>query len=201
MIENVFAIPIYTTKVKDFVGISAEVNNAIEHSKFANEWQPDNDTAKTTFIPQQETNVLRKFSMEKLANEIFDNAEIYLNETKQPIKQNTVSIEQSWINIFEESQHIGTHEHGYQPNTLSGVYYHSAPSGCGNIIFKNQNPFVISFPHQSPLYSNLHTVEATEGLLILFPSWLLHKVEPNRSGKQRCSLSFNIAFDYIFYGD
>jgi hypothetical protein len=33
-------------------------------------------------------------------------------------------------------------------------------------------------------------------MILLFPNWLLHKVEPNRTDKERVSLSFNIEFLY-----
>ncbi len=36
------------------------------------------------------------------------------------------------------------------------------------------------------------TYKPTEGLFIIFPSWLWHGVEPNQSEESRISLSFNI---------
>lgn len=198
MIHNVFSVPIYHSVVDSNL-LSNEIENVISRAEFRNDWQPDNDTAHTTFVPNKETNIIKRFSMNNIGSCVLAHANQYLKETKQPYVDKSLSIEQSWINIFKDQDLIGIHEHGYQPNTLSGVYYHKAPNGCGRISFKSPNPFVISFPHQSEDYFNLFNVEPEEGLILLFPSWLLHKVEPNRCGEPRCSLAFNISFDYTFY--
>jgi uncharacterized protein (TIGR02466 family) len=57
----------------------------------------------------------------------------------------------------------------------------------------------VSFPHQSQEFFNLVNIEPEEGLVVFFPSWLMHKVEPNKTKETRVSLSFNISFDYTFY--
>jgi hypothetical protein len=36
-------------------------------------------------------------------------------------------------------------------------------------------------------------------MIILFPSWLNHKVEPNKNKDLRISIAFNVSFDYSFY--
>jgi uncharacterized protein (TIGR02466 family) len=35
---------------------------------------------------------------------------------------------------------------------------------------------------------------AKEGLLLVFPSWLQHAVQPNRSDSDRVSISFNLGY-------
>jgi len=37
-------------------------------------------------------------------------------------------------------------------------------------------------------------VKVADGTLLVFPSWLHHSVDPNRSGEERISVSFNIMF-------
>ena len=37
-------------------------------------------------------------------------------------------------------------------------------------------------------------VRVTNGTLLLFPAWLPHSVDPNRSDRERMSISFNIMF-------
>lgn len=199
MIDKVFSVPLYQELVSNKSAIDQEISQALTNSEFANVWQPDNDTANTTFVPGKQTNILAYHQMKATVIEIVRHANNFLKETKQPYKQNSVKVDQSWINTFEKNQLIGFHEHGYQPNTISGCYYHKAPANCGRILFKNHNPFVVSFPHQSKDFFNLVNIEPEEGLIIFFPSWLMHKVEPNRSDETRVSLSFNISFDYTFY--
>jgi len=199
MIDKIFSVPIYQDLISNKSTVDQELELALSASEFANLWQPDNDTANTTFIPGKQINILAKHQLKATVIEIIRNANIYLKETGQPYRNNSVKIEQSWLNTFDNNQLIGLHEHGYQPNTISGVYYHKAPKNCGRLILKNYNPFVVSFPHQSKDFFNLVNIEPEEGLIIFFPSWLMHKVEPNKTKETRVSLSFNISFDYTFY--
>ena len=37
-------------------------------------------------------------------------------------------------------------------------------------------------------------VKVSDGTLLVFPSWLQHSVDPNRSNGERLSISFNIMF-------
>lgn len=199
MINNIFSVPIYQEMLLNKEQISNEIDTVIKDCDFKNEWQPDNDTALTTFIPGKSINIILSRQMKLMGMAILSNVDKLLEETNQPYKKRSLRIDQSWINRFDNEQLIGMHEHGYQPNTVSGVYYHKAPANCGRIIFKSPNPFVVSFPHQSPDYFNISNIEPEEGLIVLFPSWLMHKVEPNRSNDIRVSLSFNVSFDYGFY--
>ncbi len=194
MIHNFFSTPIYIDNVFD-TAVESELSLVMPKLKFKNDWQPDNDTALTTFIPDEQINVLENFNLDTTKELIFKHVNKYLNDAQQPVTDE-LHIQSSWLNTFDKDQNIGLHEHGYQPNVVSGVYYHKAHKDSGMISFKSPNPFVISFPHRCNQYSNIVKVPPEPGMIILFPSWLLHKVEPNRSDKERVSLSFNIEFSY-----
>lgn len=194
MIHNFFSTPIYIDNVFDNA-VDVELSSVIPKLKFKNDWQPDNDTALTTFVPNEQINVLEDFNLDTTKELIFKYVNKYLKDAQQPVTDE-LYIQSSWLNTFDKDQNIGLHEHGYQPNTVSGVYYHKAAKDSGMISFKSPNPFVISFPHRCDQYSNIVKVPPEPGMIILFPSWLLHKVEPNRSDNERISLSFNIEFLY-----
>lgn len=197
MIENYFSVPIYFDNLKQTrFKFEKEIDDFIANYRIENKWQPDNDTASTSFVPGQENNFL---NTSQLKNLILEHAKKYLKDTGQDYIEKSIKIENSWINIFEKTQLIGYHDHGYQPNTISGVYYYKTPVDCGRIIFKSSNPFSISFPHVSSKYANLITCDVEEDMIILFPSWLNHKVEPNKNKDLRISIAFNLSFDYSFY--
>ena len=40
------------------------------------------------------------------------------------------------------------------------------------------------------------TVEPVDGLLLVFPSYLLHEVRSNPSNKQRINIAFNVRIDF-----
>ena len=79
---------------------------------------------------------------------------------------------------------------------MSGAYYVKAPKDCGK--FTIENPHSIS-KHNYPasnkkteFNSKLEKLEIEEGDLLLFPAYLSHGVEENKSNKDRIVISFNI---------
>jgi uncharacterized protein (TIGR02466 family) len=100
-----------------------------------------------------------------------------------------------WANINPPGGMNRAHQH---PNSLwSGVYYVKAPKNCGHLkIDDPRNSASMIRPRQkegpvpSRLYRETH-YEATDGKLIMFPSWLMHCVDPNESNDIRISVSFN----------
>ena len=99
-----------------------------------------------------------------------------------------------WTIINKKEALNGRHIHGN--SFISAAYYLRAPKNCGNIVFYDPRS-APSFSHpKSNTPNNLnatsHSIEPKEGLLVLFPSYLHHSVEPNMSNEERVVISFNI---------
>jgi uncharacterized protein (TIGR02466 family) len=196
MIENFFATPIYIETIKS-LEIDKEISSVVDSAFFSNNWQPDNDTAETTFN-ENVMNIIDINNM-KITNQLLtEHIHKYLEQVNQNYIHNSININSSWLNKFNNEQLIGFHEHGYQPNVISGVYYHKYSANSGDIQFKSPNPFVVSFPHQTQDYTNIVNIAVEQNMLLLFPSWLLHKVMPNRTNNTRISLAFNADFKYVY---
>ncbi|MGH8865878.1 MAG: 2OG-Fe(II) oxygenase family protein [Burkholderiales bacterium] len=88
--------------------------------------------------------------------------------------------------------------HSHPNNYLSGVYYAQVQPGADTINFHDQRPqaAVLRPPVTELTGQNTDqvVVRVTTGTLLMFPSWLAHLVDPNRSAKERISISFNIMF-------
>ena len=86
------------------------------------------------------------------------------------------------------------HQHGN--STISGAYYVRAPENSGDIIFYDPRPApVYSHPNAiSPnsLNAEVNGVSPREGALVLFPSYLDHSVNENKTSKERIVIIFNI---------
>ena len=86
------------------------------------------------------------------------------------------------------------HQHGN--STISGAYYVRAPNNCGDIVFYDPRPAPIySYPNVNKvnfLNAQVNGISPKEGALILFPSFLDHSVNENKSNKERIVISFNI---------
>lgn len=102
---------------------------------------------------------------------------------------------QAWVNISPPGASNRIHIH---PNChFSGVYYVSlvAPA-CGSIFFRD--PRVAGTMLRPPIERETHftatevRMRPEEGRMYVFPSWLEHGVEVNRSDRDRVSISFNV---------
>ncbi|UBF25016.1 hypothetical protein K9N68_25765 [Kovacikia minuta CCNUW1] len=101
-----------------------------------------------------------------------------------------------WANVNPKYASNKIHDHA---NCLfSGVYYVKTPPKCGELMFYDPRSARTFY---KPLVSDFtaytadaisHVAEA--GLLLIFPSWLKHGVEPNLSDEERVSISFNYIF-------
>lgn len=105
------------------------------------------------------------------------------------ITDTRLALNNCWININYKDNYNINHIH---PNCVySGVFYLSASQDQGDIIFKNPNPFshfVVPFIDDENL---IHYKPETKKIL-MFPSWLEHRVEPNLTDSPRISIAFNV---------
>jgi len=100
-----------------------------------------------------------------------------------------------WANINPPGGMNRAHQH---PNSLwSGVYYIKALKNSGHLkIDDPRSSAAMSRPKQKDgkkplrLFRETH-YEPIAGRCIMFPSWLMHCVDPNQSNDIRISVSFN----------
>jgi uncharacterized protein (TIGR02466 family) len=101
-----------------------------------------------------------------------------------------------WANVNAPGAGHRTHDH--PNNYLSGVYYVRTHQGADTINFLDPRPQtgIIRPPVTALTAENTEqvVVEIKDGMLLLFPAWLQHSVDPNRSGRTRISLGFNVMF-------
>jgi uncharacterized protein (TIGR02466 family) len=101
-----------------------------------------------------------------------------------------------WANVNPPG---ARHERHCHPNNfLSGVYYARVTEGSDTISFDDPRPhwtmMAPALREQRPELSNTVTLTVKTGTLVVFPSWLVHFVEPNLSNATRVSISFNAMF-------
>ena len=100
-----------------------------------------------------------------------------------------------WANINPPGGMNRAHQH---PNSLwSGVYYIKAPKNCGHLKIDDPRASAAMYRprrKKGKLPERLwreHHYEPKDGRVIMFPSWLMHCVDPNESKDIRISVSFN----------
>jgi len=108
--------------------------------------------------------------------------------------KNELKITGMWTIINPTNASNARHIHSN--NFISSAYYVKAPKDSGDIVFYDprsanviRSPIISSL---NKLNSTTFTVTPKEGLLVLFPSYLHHSVNINKSDKERVVISFNI---------
>jgi len=125
--------------------------------------------------------------------DLFDFIEkIVVQNPKKPILEYDIY---SWLNINKQGDYNEIHSHNpHEGNFLSGVFYVRCPINSGRIRFYDPRPNIGSSPEM--MYycdgARYQWIEPKSNMLLLFPSWLEHDVEINKSKKERVSIAFNI---------
>ena len=111
-------------------------------------------------------------------------------------KHQDVEITGCWANIHPSDAMHQAHSH--PNNFLSAVYYVTAPEGGRQIMFFDPRiqAFIVAPAVEE---TNVHNAEhlyfaVEEGMLLIFPSWLVHSVPASPSNERRISISFNVNF-------
>ena len=125
-------------------------------------------------------------------NEVFP---FYLGDQKEGIKLHHGNY---WVNI--NYQHSYNNVHTHPGCWYSGVFYLKVPdetrgSGCLQFL-SGQAKHMSDFTHGSRRDQDNFVVDPCEGDLLLFPSAMMHYVEPNEVDFDRISIAFNHEFQY-----
>lgn len=138
------------------------------------------------------TDMQERPEYKRLVNDLFEaQYQIYKEEylDSEPYLGNM------WANVNPPGGYNNAHIH---PNALwSGVYYVKTPKNCGNLKFNDPRAAAsMSRPRNKTgelpirLWREVN-YEPKAGRCIMFPSWLTHCVDINKSNDIRISVSFN----------
>lgn len=124
---------------------------------------------------------------------IEDHSLKYLNELGLSASN---KVDVCWANINGYKDTNAWHTH--PKSVISGVFYVDANEKSGNLKFFN--PYINEISREwadhiknfNPMNDVDTEIMPRSGLLILFPSFLPHSVNPNLSEEERISISFNI---------
>lgn len=104
-----------------------------------------------------------------------------------------------WINI--NYQHCYNVVHTHPGSIFSGVFYLQCNPSSGNLVFVNPYDF-INIPQHIETYNEYNSakwlVVPEVQKLVMFPSYLRHYVDANKTLEKRISVSFNIGFEDLF---
>ena len=169
-IQDDFLVPQRLPGMKDEILYSYE--------KRKPNWQTGPDLDKTEPF---------KWFAKDVSREVFKSIDI------MEYQADTIEITGMWGNVLKPGE---THQpHTHSNNFLSGVFYIDADNTSG-ITFQDPRPGAnVILPRKKVDHidnASLLHYKAKTNRIIIFPSWLVHRVPINRSTKDRISISFNI---------
>jgi len=191
--ENWFPV---TIGIDDIAGlelnlIQNEITQALPAMTANGLSSPWKDNVLTSFKYGQISNVVDQHQLINFRDKIISNTLKMLSEYKSSAKE--ASIIESWFNVSPNSGFQFDHQHPF--TDISGVYYYQTNNTDGDLVFINPNPYASTF--------NLSKVDTQQvrftpvvGRMVLFPGWLMHRVEVNHTDTERISFTFNIKLTY-----
>ena len=130
------------------------------------------------------------FAMSDDLKFLFDKIKISVEETYSDREVQRIEY---WGHLHEKNMSTQDHAHfdseafDRGENWLSGVFYLKVPEGSGKIVFlfsKN--------PHSREMFDVLCEYSPKNNIVLIFPTWLIHRVTRNKSEDHRVSIGFNI---------
>jgi uncharacterized protein (TIGR02466 family) len=139
-------------------------------------------------------NTLDDFNMTHLKRYIELHVKKYIDATQawHPVP---IALRHSWFNKTGKGQGQDWHQH--QDALISGTYYYQSTGKDGNFIVMSPVPWMQQEMFPFGNLSHKHAeITPSAGKLLLFPGWMLHSVEKNKTDDTRISISFNFQRDF-----
>tara|TARA_X000000368_G_scaffold412771_1_gene399693 strand:+ start:578 stop:1168 length:591 start_codon:yes stop_codon:yes gene_type:complete len=189
-----FSTPIWASKIDDYEKVNDEMLAYILNLQ---EKDPTG-VIKSNFKGWHS----KDFNMKDLSpinfiSAIKNNLNTLLSDMDWDLNIQSVKISSMWAIINEKGAWNQKHQHSN--SDISAAYYVTAHEGCGDIVFYDPRPArVYKQPiAKSPnkLNGTVNAIKPEAGMLVLFPSYLDHSVNPNMSDKKRIVISFNLSLE------
>ena len=187
-INNIFAIPIYTTKIdREFT--KKELNFVKDQKNHCKKNTGNINTIDNYILNRPEFKKIKKF--------IEDCCQDYLEKIICPQNDIKVYVTQSWLNYTEEKQYH--HKHAHPNSVISGVFYFNSDKENDKILFSNgEYRQILPRIKKFNIWNSLTWFFPVEtGDIFMFPSSTIHQVETKKGKNTRISLAFNTFYKGI----
>jgi len=196
-IVTLFPTPLYTHRLEndEHTYFQSDLQQVVDNLYKENEWGQNKDWNTGTHHLSNNGNfrecIITSKKMINVKQSILHHCGNYMQHMN--VKEiYRPAITSSWLTLTKPGLHAHIHDHG--TNHISGVYWHKTNGQDGNIVFRNAlkalkcNPIGASFAHENEFCPE-------EGRIVMWPSFLDHAVNENRTNDDRISLSFNIVLE------
>jgi len=190
MINYFWPTPIYENWADEisFSVLESEFLEILEEKKnsFSDPWKDNRIQVSDNF----KTNLFHQYELENFKLFLDVNVRNFLSLLGEDVKDYLITdcwLTKSTINSYG-------HIHNHMPADISGVFYIKTNEEDGNIFF--ENPLQISYSSSlgnKNLFHPSYSVSPKKGKILLFPGWVNHGINTNKTNSERISVSFNIS--------
>ena len=150
--------------------------------------QSNKNCFRSSYMYGEELNWLRdaiKVFVEEISNFYKEHDESFNALVSQDEQKLDFSI---WTNVNEPGSINELHTH---KGVSFACTYNLQTEGTGNLVFRNPANLLNDCNQKSPFIRN-YKIEPKDGDLLIWPAWVPHYVEENKSNKQRINIATNI---------
>ena len=187
-----FSTPIWINQIANYESINTELKNYIY-----NEREKNPEGAKKSNVNgwHSEEFDLKNENLKNFIEEISKNIGSAIKDMGWDLETQVVKITSMWSIINNKDAFNEKHHHGN--SALSAAYYVKAEENAGDIVFfdpRQANVFHHPISNKvNNINAQVQSVTPKPGTLVLFPSYLEHKVNTNLSNEDRIVISFNVS--------
>ena len=166
------------SEIEKCIDIIEKYENVGDHGLIAN--------GKSSFL-QGDEEFLFHPDLKKLRTDIQNCIDLYCKEAG--LEESILGT--SWFNVIGEGGQVDKHRH--EGSVVSGAFYPYVDENSCPLIFESPlRPLRMNdvFADQNPYSSYYASCKPRNGLVLIFPSWLEHRTDPNET-KKRITVSFN----------
>ncbi|MBJ33313.1 MAG: hypothetical protein CMC89_01140 [Flavobacteriaceae bacterium] len=194
MLQNLYAIPVYKTKLPDHEKVQQDFQDVIAND--------DNFDKVSSWYSNVDTTFGNPEANKLPFNAFIKNAILVLNKyithfsVDAPLRYGV----ECWLNRYKKDYYQEVHNHAGR-SVFSCAYMMNTPKNSGNFVFYKNTydnlhasglPLLSSEPFA---YNNRITPPLEEGDIIFFPSTLEHYVTGNKTDNNRATISANFILE------
>ena len=187
-----FSTPIWINEINNHEGINKELTNYLYQEKEKN---PEGTKKSNVSGWHSNDFELQNENLKNFIAEISKNIGSAIKDMDWDLETQLVKITNMWAIINSKDAFNEKHHHGN--SALSAAYYVKAEQDAGNIVFFDPRQANVFHHPASKEINNINaqvqSITPKAGTLVLFPSYLEHKVNPNLSNEDRIVISFNVS--------
>lgn len=130
-------------------------------------------------------------AIDTICNNVLENCATYVNEIFDlNLKNEDFELKKGWLNVHHPNYPV--HFHNHRQTSIAFVYYVSVDDLTGGLQFLDPRSG-LGWVHPDQMRQfNVYEFHPKNGKMILFPGWLLHSINVNRSKINRVAMAGNV---------